>query len=78
MSKDISDEQRKKWFLNSRCHVCGSNEPHDHPQWMWLANSVPKLSKDEGTDDQRELADIQEKIDTAVLENIVGGKLKKI
>lgn len=42
----ITQEQRIKWYKENKCHICGKDTPHTHPNWMWLANPIPQTIKE--------------------------------
>lgn len=63
----VTKEQQIKWLEEKRCHVCGKNEPHSHPNWMWLANPVPESDNPE----LRDRIEIEKKLNSATLEKII-------
>ena len=67
-----TDEQKIKWLKEGKCHVCGSNQPHSHPNHVWLANPVPRT-----TDPKlKERIDFEDKSNEIVLGKIIGKKVE--
>lgn len=68
MSKP-TEQQQIDWVKAGRCHVCGSDVDHSHPNWMWLANPIPDVPE------QKERVDIERKRNELTLKNIVGADI---
>lgn len=67
---NITQDQREAWLKEGCCHICGKNDPHGHPTWMWLANPVPVLKKE--TKKQKLYREKSNEINEVQIKSIIG------
>ena len=60
--------QQLQWLKEKKCHVCGKDTPHSHPNWMWLANPAP----DSSDPDIQERIQFEDKANALTLKVITG------
>lgn len=74
--KKVDDEQRIKWFLEDRCHLCGRNSSHAHPNHQWLCYPVPSLPED-APGKYKEKAKLHNMTERARMEKMVFGRVSQ-
>ena len=63
-----TEEQKIQWLKEGKCHVCGSKEPHGHPEATWLSNPPPKSSDPT----IKERIDAENKLNNTSFKRIIG------
>ena len=61
-------------MVEEKCHVCGKNTEHTHPNWMWLANPTPKFKEGEAPKKVIEYAEQERELNTLLLKKIIVGR----